>query len=250
MHVECAQRPNMETDGDNEKIIQHFTHWHPLTLLDEDEDGKKDLQVGNATFLSKNPASSTFHDGSIIVSDLVHPSCSLILLTASQNKKCKGCDDEPVSGLVFRCSRCRFRLDVKCALLPTLDHSKDIADKIQAVVSAMAVEGAILHPLRLVDENRKKDLQVGCGICDKLICFDSASVAYGCEECNFFLHKSCMINIPDRSNMPSTHHTLSFCSHQLNLGVWVVMMNTTQAWSFAAEIVNSNWMSNALYFQL
>ncbi|OMO52587.1 C1-like protein, partial [Corchorus olitorius] len=33
MHVECAQRPTGDEDGDCKDIIQHFTHGHPLTLV-------------------------------------------------------------------------------------------------------------------------------------------------------------------------------------------------------------------------
>ncbi|KHG09364.1 Diacylglycerol kinase theta [Gossypium arboreum] len=50
-----------------------------------------------------------------------------------------------------------------------------------------------LHPLKLVDSNHKDE--VICSICEEL-CSSSSSSTYGCMECKFFLHKSCMKSIP------------------------------------------------------
>ncbi|WRX17127.1 DC1 - like 10 [Theobroma cacao] len=54
------------------------------------------------------------------------------------------------------------------------------------------------HPLQLVLEKKKEEDQVCCFICQKL-CSGSAT-AYGCKQCEFFLHNSCMTSIPRKIN--------------------------------------------------
>ncbi|OMO85289.1 Zinc finger, PHD-type [Corchorus olitorius] len=220
MHLECAQRPiniELESDGDDEKIIQHFTHWHPLTLLDEDEDGKKDLQVGYCGICDQKLICSAaaygceecefFVHKSCIINiprqinnHSFHPSCPLVLLT-DVSYRCSSCDEHD-SGLAFRCGKCRFQLDVKCALLPTLDQSEDIADKIQFVGHK--------HPLVALRHNNNKEnmiaSEVRCGACGEKCSLESdEDPCFGCERCNFFLHKSCIINTPQQINNHSFH---------------------------------------------
>ncbi|OMO52593.1 Protein kinase C-like, phorbol ester/diacylglycerol binding protein [Corchorus olitorius] len=245
MHAECAQRPTIKSIGDGEEIIQHFTHWHPLRL-----NRKKGFQVGCGIcekLICFDSAYSTAAYGceeckfyvhkscmlnipQQINNHFFHPSCSLILHTTPYSSyKCGGCNDEHVSGsLVFRCRiQCGFKLDVKCALLPTLDQSKDIADKIQYVghkhplvaldhnnnkdnncivsevgyckTCAVSVEAEIhhyfhpLHPLTLtfLKDRSHSYSQRHCGACLGLI--DRLVLMYRCDKCSFNLHFDCAI---------------------------------------------------------
>ncbi|PPR84196.1 hypothetical protein GOBAR_AA36515 [Gossypium barbadense] len=77
----------------------------------------------------------------------------------------------------------RFRAHVECALKPIVEYS-DEEYTIQHFTH--------LHPLKLVDSYQKHT--VICSFCEEL-CSSSSSI-YGCMECKFFLHKSCMKNIP------------------------------------------------------
>ncbi|OMP10167.1 Zinc finger, PHD-type [Corchorus olitorius] len=183
MHLECAQRPiniELESDGDDHEkiIIQHFTHWHPLTLLDE----KDHLQVGCGIcqklicFDSDSGSVAAYgceeckvylHKSCMINiprqinNHLFHPSCSapLILLTTSQNKKCKGCDDEPVSGLVFCC-------EIHHYFHPW-------------------------HPLTLssLPTDQKATNSSSCDSC--LGSIDEFLLVYRCAKCDFNLHLDC-----------------------------------------------------------
>ncbi|MBA0584344.1 hypothetical protein Gorai_015161, partial [Gossypium raimondii] len=127
MHVEGTQRATIET----EELIQHFTHWHPLKLLAPNNH----LEVGCAIY-NKLCFASAFdsfaygcqdcnffvHHSCMIniprqIIHFFHPSCPLVLLT---DVPCQYEGfDEASSGLAFHCGKCKFQLDVKCALLPT-----------------------------------------------------------------------------------------------------------------------------------
>ncbi|OMO52546.1 Zinc finger, PHD-type [Corchorus olitorius] len=214
MHVECAQRPNIESDGDcDQEIVQHFTHWHPLRLVDE-INWKKDLQLVGCGICEKL-ISFDHHDSAAVygceecnffvhksciiniprqITYAFHPSCPLILLTTIFHYNCKGCDDEHFRGsLVFSCERCNFELDVKCALLPTLDQSKD-ADKIQYVGHQ--------HPLLALrgnDNNKDKMIAsevLRCGACGEKWSLESDDHSgFGCERCYFFIHRQCAVEL-------------------------------------------------------
>ncbi|KAE8681962.1 hypothetical protein F3Y22_tig00111278pilonHSYRG00029 [Hibiscus syriacus] len=51
------------------------------------------------------------------------------------------------------------------------------------------------HPTKPVDFKQQEDNQVVCAIC-KHLCSSSSSSTYGCMECKFFIHKSCLTTIP------------------------------------------------------
>ncbi|OMP10165.1 DC1 domain-containing protein [Corchorus olitorius] len=200
MHVTCALRPNIKS---NEEIIQHFTHWHPLKLVDE-----KDLQVGCGIcekLICFDSASSAAygckecnffaHKSCMMniprqMNHSFHPSCPLILQTTPFYFKCKGCDGGSNSQLVYRCGKCKFDLDFKCALLPTLDQSKD-ADQIQYVGHK--------HPLLALHDNNNKHhnvikfgSEVRCSVCEEKCSLDEEDPCFGCERCQYFIHKQCV----------------------------------------------------------
>ncbi|OMP10164.1 Zinc finger, PHD-type [Corchorus olitorius] len=215
MHVECAQRPNIKSIKDGEEVIQHFTHGHPLTQM-VDEDGKKDLQVGYCGICDQTLICSAaaygcedckfFVHKSCIINisphinnHLFHPSCHapLILLNTPFSYRCQGCDDKHATGsLAFGCGKCAFQLDVKCALLPTLDHFfKDIADKIQYAGHK--------HPLVALHDTVASEVDHRCRVCEEKWSLElelDEDPCFGCKRCHLFLHKSCMMKIPQQIN--------------------------------------------------
>ncbi|MBA0646544.1 hypothetical protein Goklo_014500, partial [Gossypium klotzschianum] len=166
MHVECTQRPIIQSQGDEEELIQHFTHWHPLKLVPFNNH----LEVGCAIcnkLCFINASDSSFygcqdcnffvHHSCMIdiprqINHFFHRSCPLVLLTKIPYQY-EGCD-EASSGLAFHCGKCKFQLDVKCALLSTVE-SKD-TDKIQ--------HPAHDHPLAL-HESKEFGTKVRCRGC-------------------------------------------------------------------------------------
>ncbi|XVF51802.1 hypothetical protein PTKIN_Ptkin04bG0213500 [Pterospermum kingtungense] len=136
MHIKCAQQPTI-----GEKLIRHFTHQHPLKLVDKTKELEAPCVICDKLCSAGGSSSSAYgceecnfflHNSCMInipeqINHFFHPSCPLTPLTTSSDW-CQGCDEHG-SGLVFRCGKCRFQLDVKCALLPTIESKG--ADKIQ-----------------------------------------------------------------------------------------------------------------------
>ncbi|XVE85804.1 hypothetical protein DITRI_Ditri17bG0120800 [Diplodiscus trichospermus] len=204
MHVQCTQRPTMKSEG--EEVIHHYTHWHPLTIVDQ----KKDLEV-RCRICEKQCSDSSdssaygcrkcnffLHNSCMInipqqINHFFHPSCPLILLTTKYDK-CISCD-EYGSGLVFRCGKCDFQLDVKCSLLPTIESKG--ADKIQHY--------AHQHSLAL-REIKEFDNEVWCIACGE----NCTGPCFVCERCEFFLHRQCTLEFPLEIHHPShPSHPLS-----------------------------------------
>ncbi|KAK5813100.1 uncharacterized protein LOC108468421 [Gossypium arboreum] len=201
MHVKCAQRPTIQSQGDEEELIQHFTHWHPLKLVPPNNH----LEVGCAIcnklcFVNASDTSAYgcqdcnffVHHSCMIdiprqINHFFHRSCPLVLLT-KKPYQCEGCD-EASSGLAFCCGKCKFQLDVKCALLPTVE-SKD-AEKIQ--------HPAHKHPLAL-HESKEFGTAVRCRACGEHCLLDPC---FGCSKisCTFFLHRKCVVEL-----QPEIHH--------------------------------------------
>ncbi|MBA0880462.1 hypothetical protein Goshw_024378 [Gossypium schwendimanii] len=117
------------------------------------------------------------------VQSFYHP-CPLTIST-EYDASCYVCFKFINSNFVYKCKlSCRFRAHVECALKPMVEYS-DKEYTIQHFTH--------LHPLKLVDSNQKDE--VFCSICEEL-CSSSSSSTYGCMECKFLLHKSCMKSIP------------------------------------------------------
>ncbi|XWS49694.1 hypothetical protein CRYUN_Cryun12cG0025200 [Craigia yunnanensis] len=159
-----ALQPTMKSEG--EELIQHFTHWHPLTLL---------VHLKNME-LEEDQINHFFHP------------CPLILLTSPFSYTCGGCDERG-SALTFSCGRCHFQLDIKCALLPT----------VKSEGSKLIQHFSHQHPLAL-REDMDGSNEVRCKACGEICSgpsFDVRSLlAYRCSKCEFTLHKDCAKRTP------------------------------------------------------
>ncbi|KAK5813122.1 hypothetical protein PVK06_028568 [Gossypium arboreum] len=127
-----------------------------------------------------------------------HPSCPLVLL-ADVPCQCEGCD-EASSGLAFLCGKCKFQLDVKCALLPTVE-SKD-ADKIQ--------HSAHEHP-PASHESKEFGTEVRCRACGEHCLL---APCFGCSKrsCAFFLHRKRVVELYRKYIIAFIPYTLSLYS--------------------------------------
>ncbi|XP_017972212.1 PREDICTED: uncharacterized protein LOC18606211 [Theobroma cacao] len=211
MHVECALKPTMKSEG--EELIQHFTHWHPLQLVLEKK--KEEDQVccficqklcsGSATAYGCKQCEFFLHNSCMTsiprkINHFFHP-CPLILLTSPFIYTCGGCDERG-SFLTFSCGRCCFQLDVKCALLPTV-KSED-AKQIQHFSHQ--------HPLALCESINGSEVR--CRACEE-IC-SGPTYTFGCSRCSFFFHRSCAVELPQQIHHPfHSKHPLTLSAFPL-----------------------------------
>ncbi|WRX17126.1 DC1 - like 10 [Theobroma cacao] len=166
----------MKSEG--EKLIQHFTHWHPLKLIQNKEEDQvccficQKVCSGSATAYGCEKCQFFLHDSCMIsiprkINHFFHP-CPLILCTSGIFYTCGGCEDSGAF-LTFSCRRCRFELDVKCAVLPTVKSGG--AEQIQ--------HPSHQHPLTLLENIKGRGVR--CKACGK-IC-SGLTNTFGCRRC-------------------------------------------------------------------
>ncbi|XVE85805.1 hypothetical protein DITRI_Ditri17bG0120900 [Diplodiscus trichospermus] len=199
MHVQCTQR--------REEVIHHFTHEHPLAIVDDKEDLEVQCDICEKPCSDSSDSSCYgceecdffLHTSCMInippqVNHFFHPSGPLILVTLPWIYRCDGCDQEYYgSHGVFHCGKCEFNLGVECALLPIVESKG--ADKIQHYAHG--------HPLAL-RESKEFDNEVGCRACGE----NCSGLCFVCERynCNFFLHRQCVVEFPLETEIHHPFH--------------------------------------------
>ncbi|KAA3474563.1 DNA repair RAD50 [Gossypium australe] len=175
--------------------IQHPIHYHPLSIIENP-------RISRYMYCSecKDPLRRTTIYGCIKCLFYVHKSCldrfkpevqsffhpCPLVLSSKSFGTCSACFGEISSNCSYQCKlRCLFSMHVECALKPMVEYS-DEEQTIQHFTH--------FHPLKPVVDSTLQKQEVVCAICEKLC--SSSSSTYGCTECKFFLHKSCMTNIP------------------------------------------------------
>ncbi|KAL1072908.1 hypothetical protein V6Z11_D11G184700, partial [Gossypium hirsutum] len=119
------------------------------------------------------------------VQSFFHP-CPLVLSDNCYHEKCYVCFGQIYSNYHYQCKLwCYFSMHVACAQKPMVEYS-DEEHTVQHFTH--------FHPLKPVVDSTLQKHEVVCAICEKLC--SSSSSTYGCTECKFFLHKSCMTSIP------------------------------------------------------
>ncbi|MBA0646543.1 hypothetical protein Goklo_014500 [Gossypium klotzschianum] len=207
MHVECTQRPIIQSQGDEEELIQHFTHWHPLKLVPFNN------HLEDCNFFVHH---SCMIDIPRQINHFFHRSCPLVLLTKIPYQY-EGCD-EASSGLAFHCGKCKFQLDVKCALLSTVE-SKD-TDKIQ--------HPAHDHPLAL-HESKEFGTKVRCRGRKYIIPFIPYTLSlYSVTYLTSVRERDLSsLSSPTRFHplitLPLSHHETFQCSSCLGLDDWFLL---------------------------
>ncbi|XP_016704408.2 uncharacterized protein [Gossypium hirsutum] len=200
-HVECALKPMVEY-SDDEYTIQHFTHLHPLKLVDSNQ--KDEVFCSICEELCSSSSSSTYgcmeckfflHKSCMksilrqLINHRIHP-CTLIFMSDPYlyiGSDC--CGERIVPGMKFNCGACDLNIHVKCALFPTID-SED-AKEIQHFSHP--------HTLALVQNDEEYGSEPRCVACAQ-ICLAPAPTFRCSRSCNhFFLHKSCYVKLPYKS---------------------------------------------------
>ncbi|XVF07476.1 hypothetical protein REPUB_Repub06bG0142300 [Reevesia pubescens] len=208
--------------------LKHFSHEHPLGLLDlqEQEEGagwcffcKERVKgpsygcSGCEFYLHKTCAELGLPPQ---INHLFHPSHPLILLPKSPysgNYSCNFCGGR-FWGLVYHCASCDFHLDINCALLQLYINAGNF-DKLEHFSHQ--------HPL-IFNEKYNKRVDGYCQACRKNL--SGSTPIYRCLDCSDFdLHKECTelsreINHPFHPQHPlilltklpsSSTHICHFC---------------------------------------
>ncbi|KAL3737940.1 hypothetical protein ACJRO7_019462 [Eucalyptus globulus] len=190
LDVVCAMKVEKVT-RDPACYIPHFSHGHPLKITDEE---------WNTTCLacSKQRLDSGLIYGCKKCRVWLHKSCAELpqkinhffhkectgqlnlevrstLEPRLRKVKCRACHKE-CQGFIFRCELCRFKLDVECALMPSI-----IPEGTQTKCSS-----GHGHPLQLRQINGDATVR-WCSVCENR-CVDAT---YECSQCEFFVHESC-----------------------------------------------------------
>lgn len=190
--------------------IQHFTHKHPLILLQERQDGDKDLHCdGCDEIILSGPYYSCRECNFILdkscadlpfeISHRFHKKHPLFLSYYASNWKCDKCEDS-IPGFKYYCYRCEYTLDLKCALSAPPIFQKEMT--------------AIFHPFHedhpLILSKLSNSPYQKCSAC-RLSFSGENSHAYCCLSCAFYLHKPCAQNIEMTIKKEEFHpeHTLT-----------------------------------------
>ncbi|XP_031397470.1 uncharacterized protein LOC116208265 [Punica granatum] len=200
LHVGCAaatlpppEAEHKDEQEDEEKIIQHFAHDHPLASFHVNAPNCircKACKWGiSGRVYGCRACIFVLHESCAlapreIMNHPFHPQHQLVSGDLKVLVRCKICK----SGCYFAysCNECGFILDDKCAVSivhpPPRDHDQsrgtdDRRDQIHH----------FSHPHQLTSFHAKRELQASCNICWKKISGDF----YCCPGCRFLLHQSC-----------------------------------------------------------
>ncbi|GLU22629.1 hypothetical protein SLE2022_386910 [Rubroshorea leprosula] len=187
--------------------LQHFIHAHPL----HEEQGEDGLCCNGCSQMISGPAygceKCDFHVHKSCLqlpfeirdpSHLMHP----LFLTVLNRKNCQKCG-YPTTGWTYHCGRCSFFIHVKCASLTMEEEEKEVHSSDTEEWEEEATEGSDKEYEQKIPRKRSSRLQhfihahplyeeqvegkLCCDGCSQMI----SGPAYGCEKCNFHLHKSC-----------------------------------------------------------
>ncbi|KAK8316003.1 hypothetical protein V6Z12_A13G012700 [Gossypium hirsutum] len=204
-HVECALKPMVEY-SDEEFTIRHFTHAHPLKLVDSNQKDKVICSICEELCSSSSSFSSSSTYGCMEYKFFLHKSCIksiprkltnhyiypciLIFITDPYvSDECGFYGERIVPGMKFSCGPCVFDLHVKCALFPTID-SED-AKEIQHFTHP--------HTLVLVQNDEEYGSEPRCVACAQICLAPAPTFRCSRSRDHFFSHKSCYVKLPYKS---------------------------------------------------
>ncbi|GKV51034.1 hypothetical protein SLEP1_g57711 [Rubroshorea leprosula] len=183
--------------------VSHFSHEHPLTLVEVEEE---DLECnGCGRFLAGpvyncrdcdfNLHKSCF-DLPTEVSHRFHQDHPLFLRFLDEESNCTRCFDTCV-GFIYHCSECSFTLDHKCAVLTNISVQEAGQEKNSI--------DHFLHNHSLTFHNKFPTSKLSCPVCRLR---PSGRPVYFCFDCSLFIHKSCIWEIQPEIQNPFHHHSL------------------------------------------
>ncbi|KAG7961760.1 hypothetical protein I3843_09G032800 [Carya illinoinensis] len=225
------------TDKQGRKQLQHFTHEHPLVLVEEVEievsHPVKCLVCGEyclgacyccescGIFLHQPCAEFQYPDK--IPDSLAH-SCSLALRTWVNYFICEACR-KCIRGICYHCEPCGVFVDVECALLTSLESE----DKKQIKHFSHP------HPFRVEDLSEID--QVYCSACRKYC----LGPTYVCRKCKISRHKSCAEFPPKINDLLHLSHPLYLHESVTQVGSRCYLCcNRCDGFSYGCKVCNFN----------
>ncbi|KAB2046941.1 hypothetical protein ES319_A13G011900v1 [Gossypium barbadense] len=187
--------------SNEEYTIQHFTHLHPLKLVDSYQKHTvicsfcEELCPSSSSTYGCMKCKFFLHKSCMksfprqLINHRIHP-CTLIFITFLNGEyfECDCCGKGIDFGM-FSCGACNFDLHVKCAIFPTID-TEDVKE-IQHFCHP--------HTLALVENDEEYGSEPRCVACAE-ICLPPTPTFRCSRSCNhFFLHQSCCVKLPYKS---------------------------------------------------
>ncbi|XP_038996329.1 uncharacterized protein LOC120120884 [Hibiscus syriacus] len=147
-------KPPIESeDAEDDLAILHLTHQHPLKPVD--------INLVDRFMVADSATVSFLHNTCMatIPPKANHFFCPYPLMLFTYMYVCAGCDDhKSLLSLMFGYERYHFRLDAKCALLPTLTSPG----------AYMIYNFNHRHPLKLSDSHNEDVTSSCCDVCREL----------------------------------------------------------------------------------
>ncbi|GLT44706.1 hypothetical protein SLA2020_185910 [Shorea laevis] len=182
--------------------LEHFSHPHPLVLVEEEIDWISIIYYCSAcqervegSYYNCSKCDFCLHKSCAeLPREINHPfhlNHPLILYEKSQYPggfTCNSCYKAKSKEFVYHCSSCNFDLDIRCALLPNL-ITGDLP-KLKHFSHQ--------HSLFFLQNHFIEPQDQSCFACEELI----SGPVYCCIDCSFFLHQKCF-ELPVEIKHPS-----------------------------------------------
>ncbi|GLT50179.1 hypothetical protein SLA2020_236850 [Shorea laevis] len=201
------------------KKLHHFSHPHPLVLVEEEIDWISIIYYCSAcqervegSRYNCSECDFCLHKSCAeLPREINHPfhtSHPLILYDKRPEShpfyRCDSCRKRYKSGeelFVYHCSSCEFDLDLRCALLPNL-ITRDLQK---------SQHFSHQHPLFFIQNHHIEPRDRSCSACEELI----LGPFYGCFFCLFFLHQKCFELPPEIKHPSHRKHPLTLFANPL-----------------------------------
>ncbi|XP_027154579.1 uncharacterized protein LOC113754375 [Coffea eugenioides] len=197
----------METEEMKLQVINHFSHRHPLELVEvEEEDDQVNICsgcevhiLGSAYNCTKPSCDFILHDSCIDLPRKVkhnsHPKHPLILHFfppyGDGEFTCNACGN-PGHGFTYHCMSCKYDLHVECASLPEVEYREDHEHPFVLSYSFRLqnkAEGKGKGKRKAVaKEAELKDFE--CYVCHGPV--EKGCWAYCCSSCYYCVHLECV----------------------------------------------------------
>ncbi|KAL3516601.1 hypothetical protein ACH5RR_023503 [Cinchona calisaya] len=192
----------METVEMKQQLISHFSHRHPLQLLEvEDEDevvicSGCEVEISGSAYICTKPSCDfILHDSCVDLPKLVkhksHPKHTLTLHIfppySDGEFSCDACGNSG-QAFTYHCTSCKYDLHVECASLPEVEYCED--REYPLVLSYL---------FRSQNEAEQEAKVKGKAVADDFVCdvchrpeAKGSCWAYCCSACNFGAHLDCV----------------------------------------------------------
>ncbi|XP_062079490.1 uncharacterized protein LOC133783913 [Humulus lupulus] len=136
-----------------------------------------------------------------------HPSHPLILHTDTDFFICNSCHKRAFDNGYYECAECDFYMDVKCARMPLVTCDDLDQEHIQHFTHQ--------HPMPLINPITRDGFNKENECCACRFPCSGSEPYYGCERCEYFLHKSCA-QLPQQIHGASVHKEHPLTLHIAN----------------------------------